>query len=141
MFAARTNALQAYTQVGVETGVAAASPHKLVVMLFDGALLAIAHARAQMQTKKIAEKGASISRAIDIINCGLKASLDKSAGGELARNLDALYDYMTSRLLHANLANDTAALDEIAGLLREIRSAWEQIADDPAVRGGASKSA
>lgn len=139
MFATRGNPLQAYHRVGVETGVDAASPHKLIVMLFDGALLAIGSARMQMEARQVPEKGASISRAIDIISCGLKASLDKSAGGELAQNLDALYDYMISRLLQANLKNDRQALDEVTGLLRDIRSAWEQIADDPAVQARSSQ--
>ena len=134
MFSARMSATQAYQKVGIETGVSAASPHKLIVMLFEGALLAIANARMQMEQKRIPEKGASISRAIDIVNCGLKASLDKTGGVELAANLDALYDYMSRRLLEANLKNDLSALDEVSRLLREIKGAWEQIADDPAVR-------
>lgn len=135
MFTTRNSAAQAYAKVGVETGVAAASPHKLIVMLFDGALLAIANAGLYMQRKEIANKGRSISHAIDIINCGLKASLDKNAGGELAEKLDALYDYMSTRLLHANMHNDKQALDEVARLLGEIKSAWEEIANDPAVNG------
>jgi flagellar protein FliS len=135
VFSSSGKAAQAYARVGVETGVVAASPHKLIVMLFDGALLAITNARQQMAAGQVAEKGTSISRAIDIVSCGLRASLDKSAGGELAENLDALYGYMISRLLHANLQNDRQALEEVGNLLNDIRSAWQQIADDPAVRG------
>ena len=86
-----------------------------------------------MQMQNIPEKGKAISNAIDIISNGLKAGLDPKNGGELAGRLDALYDYMCTRLLHANLKNDEAALKEVAGLLREIKSAWEEIADDPAV--------
>ena len=71
------------------------------------------------------------SKAIDIINCGLKASLDKSSGGDLAEKLDALYEYMSLRLIHANVKNDQAALDEVAHLLNEIRSAWVEIAEVP----------
>lgn len=135
MFAASKSAAQAYAQVGVETGVAAASPHKLIVMLFDGAILAITNANLHMQRNEIAEKGRAISHAIEIITCGLKASLDKKRGGELAQNLDALYEYMCMRLLHANRHNDRQALDEVTRLLTDIKSAWEEIADDPAVRG------
>lgn len=134
MFVARKNAAQAYAQIGVETGVAAASPHKLIVMLFDGALLAISNAGLHMQHNEIPEKGRAISHAIEIITCGLKASLDKNRGGELAQNLDALYEYMCMRLLHANRNNDRQALDEVTRLLTDIKGAWEQIADDPAVR-------
>ncbi len=131
MFAPARNAAHSYTKVGVETGVASASPHALIVMLFDGALLAISTAGNHMKNKQIAEKGMSISKAIDIINCGLKASLDKSSGGDLAEKLDALYEYMSLRLIHANVKNDQAALDEVAHLLNEIRSAWVEIAEVP----------
>lgn len=134
MFATRSPA-QAYHKVGVETGVEAASSHQLIVMLFDGALLAVGNAQKQMEQKQIPEKGASVSRAIDIISLGLRASLDKSSGGELAANLDALYDYMVRRLLEANLKNDPDALTEVAKLLREIREAWVQIGDTPEARG------
>ena len=86
-----------------------------------------------MKDKRTAEKGQSISKAIDIITNGLRASLDPEAGGELPERLGALYDYMCLRLLHANLKNDAAALAEVAALLGEIKGAWEEIANDPAV--------
>ena len=130
---ASQNSAKSYAQVGMETGVAAADPHQLIVMLFDGALLAIAKAGSAMQQKQIAEKGQAISQAIDIIANGLQASLNFSAGDELANRLAALYDYMCARLVHANLNNDAAALSEVGRLLGEIKSAWEEIADDPAV--------
>lgn len=129
MFAPARNAAHSYTQIGVETGVASASPHALIVMLFDGALLAISTAGNHMKNKQIGEKGMAISKAIDIINCGLKASLDKTSGGDLAEKLDALYEYMSLRLIHANVKNDQAALDEVSHLLNEIRSAWVEIAE------------
>ena len=129
---ASPNSAKSYAQVGMETGVAAADPHQLIVMLFDGALLAIAKAGSAMQQNQIAEKGQAISQAIDIIANGLQASLNFSAGDELANRLAALYDYMCARLVHANLNNDAAALSEVGRLLGEIKSAWEEIADDPA---------
>ena len=129
---ASPNSAKSYAQVGMETGVAAADPHQLIVMLFDGALLAIAKAGSAMQQKQVAEKGQAISQAIDIIANGLQASLNFSAGDELANRLAALYDYMCTRLVHANLNNDAAALSEVGRLLGEIKSAWEEIADDPA---------
>lgn len=119
--------INAYTSVGLETGVPGADPHKLILMLYQGALLAIASAKNQMQRKDISGKGASISKAIAIIDEGLKASLDSNAGGELAQNLSALYEYMCQRLLAANLKNDTAALDEVSRLLSELKEAWEAI--------------
>lgn len=130
---ASSNSAQTYAKVGVETGVAAADSHQLIVMLFDGALLAIAKAEGFMRQGMIAEKGEAISRAIDIVSNGLRASLDFSAGDELAGRLAALYDYMGVRLVHANLKNDLGALQEVSRLLGEIKSAWEEIADDPAV--------
>jgi len=129
----RRNPAAAYTAIGLETGVPDADPHKLVLMLFEGALVSVAAARNHMQQKHIAEKGMAVSKAIDIISNGLKASIDAKAGGELAEKLDALYDYMVNRLLFANLNNNVAALDEVFGLLSEIKSAWEEIANDPAV--------
>ncbi|MEI8164650.1 MAG: flagellar export chaperone FliS [Betaproteobacteria bacterium] len=134
MFGAFSNhATAAYRKAGIESQVDTASPHQLVLMLFDGALLAVSTASRHMANKDIAHKGQFISQAIEIIDSGLKAGLDPKNGGELAGRLDALYDYMCTRLLHANLKNDEAALKEVAGLLREIKSAWEEIADDPAV--------
>ena len=122
-----TTAINAYANVGLETSVAAADPHKLILLLYQGALLAISSAKNQMLRKEIAAKGKSISHAILIIDAGLKSSLDKNAGGELAQNLSALYDYMNQRLLIANLKNDTAALDEVSGLLTDLKGAWEEI--------------
>lgn len=127
------NSAKTYAQVGIETSVAAADPHGLILMLFDGALLAIATAENAMQEGRIADKGKAISRTIDIVASGLRASLNFSAADELANRLAALYDYMVARLLHANLHNDRAALQEVSRLLTEIKTAWEEIADDPAV--------
>lgn len=120
-------ATQAYAKIEVESGVHAADPHKLIAMLYQGALLAIANAKNAMLRKDIPAKGAAISQAILIIEEGLRASLDKNVGGELAMNLDALYGYMCMRLLHANLKNDMGALDEVARLLGEIKGAWDGI--------------
>ncbi len=131
---------QTYASIGVETGVAAANPHQLVMMLFDGALLAVVQAANAMQQGRIADKGQSVSKAIDIITNGLKASLDYSASDELSDRLASLYDYMCSRLLHANMKNDAAALAEVSKLLVEIKSAWEGIANDPAVIAGAKRA-
>lgn len=127
MYPAARKAVDAYAQVGVETGVAAADPHKLILMLFDGALAAIAKARFAMSRSEIVAKGAAISKAIEIVDGGLKASLDVGAGGELAERLSQLYDYMLHRLLQANLRNDIPALDEVTRLLSELRGAWAQI--------------
>ena len=122
-----TTATKAYAAVEIESGVHAADPHKLIAMLYQGALLAIANARNAMLRKDVPTKGAAISKAILIIGEGLQASLDKNVGGELAQNLDALYGYMCTRLLQANANNDVAALDEVARLLGELKGAWDSI--------------
>ena len=119
--------INAYAKIGLESGVAAADPHQLILMLYQGALLAIASAKNQMQHKEVAAKGASISKAIMIIDDGLQSCLDKKAGGEVAQNLAALYDYMKQRLMLANLQNDASILDEVSRLLSELKGAWEAI--------------
>ncbi|CQH57204.1 flagellar protein FliS [Yersinia enterocolitica] len=118
---------QAYAQVGLESGVMSASPHQLIVMLFDGAQSALVRARILMNQGDIPAKGAALSKAINIIENGLSAGLDMEKGGELAENLSALYDYMSRRLLHANLHNDEQAITEVLALLENIADAWRQI--------------
>jgi flagellar protein FliS len=120
MFGTMQRGVQAYAKVGLESSAAAASPHELIVMLFDGALAAIHGARSHMKAGRIPEKGVAISRAIEIINDGLRASLD------------SLYQYMTNRLLQANLNNATEMLDEVHTLLADLRDAWFSIGKQPA---------
>lgn len=133
MFAASGNSANSYAKVGLETGVDGADPHRLIAMLLDGAVMAMGKAVQAIRDKQIEEKGRALSMALDIISSGLQASLDTTAGGELAERLNALYDYMCTRILYANLHNDMAAAEEVAELLREVRDAWKEIADDPAV--------
>ena len=128
MFGTTRNPAAAYASVSVETSVPSADPHKLILLLFEGAKISISAAKLHMVQGNIAEKGSAVSKAIDIIANGLKASLDFEAGGDLAQKLGALYDYMTQRLLWANLKNDAAALDEVLSLLNELHGAWAQIA-------------
>lgn len=126
----QSHGANAYAKVGIETGVIAASPHKLIVMLYDGAIVALSNATQHMKNKDLAAKGHSISKAIAIIENGLRASLDKKAGGEIAVSLDALYEYMNSRLLQANLKNEIEGILEVQNLLRDLKSAWEAISPD-----------
>lgn len=122
------NPLGQYARVRLETDVASASPHRLIEMLLDGALAKIATATGHMGRGETAEKGANISWAISIID-GLRGSLDLEAGGEIAANLDRLYDYSMRRLVEANLRNDPALLEEAHALLSELRSGWASIKD------------
>jgi flagellar protein FliS len=139
MFGSPQRGVNAYAKVGLETGIAAATPHKLITMLYDGAVLAVINATNHMKAGNIEAKGKAISHAIQIIDNGLKASLDKDVGGEIAKNLDALYEYMSSRLLTANLQNKVEILDEVRGLLTDLRDTWKQIGDEAqqASAGGA----
>ena len=118
---------KAYAKIGVESAVMSATQQQLVGMLFDGALSALIRARLFMQDGNIAGKGSSISKAINIIEAGLKEGLTENRGDELADNLLDLYNYMTRRLLHANLNNDVAAVEEVEGLLRNIADAWKEV--------------
>ena len=122
-------ALQQYSQVNAQSGVAYATPHRLIQMLFDGALDKLALARGHMQRGEVALKGSHIGWAISIID-GLRMSLDKEAGGEIAQNLDGLYGYMQQRLLQANLKNDAEILTEVSTLLHTLKDAWNHIPDD-----------
>jgi len=123
------HAAQAYARIGLETGVAAASPQRLVVMLYDGALAALAEARAHLRDGRTAQKGRAIGKAISIVQEGLKAALDVGQGGEIARSLLELYDYIVRCMLLANLRDDVALIDEAARLLTELRGAWATLAD------------
>jgi len=104
-----------------------ATPHGLVLLLFDGARIAVHDARVQMQLNEIAAKGAAIGKACEIIDCGLKSSLDLERGGKIAEQLYSLYEYMVERLTLANLRNDPAYLDDVGALLAEIEGAWREI--------------
>lgn len=143
MFGSTKSGANQYATVGLETGVVAASPHKLIGMLYDGAMIAIQSAIPAMKAGDISVKGNAISKAIMIIDNGLRASLNKDIGGEIALNLDALYAYMSNRLMLANVKNQTEILEEVYGLLKDLKSAWDTIGDagtpatEPAVQPAA----
>jgi len=129
MFAPYRSLATSYRNLDLETSVQGATPHKLVALLYDGAIGAILRARAALHGGDVAGKGKAISHAIRIVDEGLKASLDPRAG-ELAVNLRDLYDYMARRLLAANLHNDEQALQEVATLLSQLRAGWAGISPD-----------
>lgn len=131
MFGSMKSGANAYAKVGVETGVMAASPHKLIVMLYDGALTAVRNGLTHMKAGNIPEKGAAISKAIQIIENGLRASLDREVGGQIAEGLDSLYEYMGRRLVMANMNNQPEVLEEVLRLLTELRDAWNAIGTAP----------
>lgn len=122
---------QAYARMGVESAVMSASQQQLVNMLFDAALSALIRARLFLQDGNLEGKGLSLSKAINIIENGLKTGLDEKSDDELTQNLLALYAYMVRRLLQANLRNDVNAIEEVEGLLRNIADAWKEVATPP----------
>jgi flagellar protein FliS len=129
-FATPQSAAQAYARVGVETGVASANSLGLVLMLYDGVLKCLSKARGHMVRREIAAKGATLSHALQILDEGLSASLNETDGGGVAAQLKELYAYMCRRIVLANLKDDPAILDEVSGLLRELRQAWAAIAKE-----------
>lgn len=139
MYASARKGINVYATVSMETGVEAADPHKLVLMLFEGALFAISEARAHMVRGNIPGRGAAISKAIMIVESGLKASLDVRAGGLLAERLSALYTYICERLLLANARNQPEPLMEAHRLLSELNEAWLAIGHSPAAGGAPEK--
>lgn len=135
---ANKDALNQYKKVGVQGGIEAATPHRLIQMLMDGALERISIAKGFINTKEIARKGECIGSAIAIID-GLSTSLDKQAGGEIAVNLEALYDYMKRRLVEANSKNDISILDEVIALLVEVKTGWDAIPAEFRVPGAVKR--
>lgn len=123
------NGLQAYQRVNTQTSITDADPHKLIHLLYNGAIERINMAKARMQAKDYAGKGQLIGKSIEIIG-GLKSFLDFEKGGELATRLEALYDYMERTLLEASAKNDMAKLDEVISLLRSIKEGWDGIREE-----------
>lgn len=129
MNAAATKALNTYRQTGIQTQLADATPHRIVQMLFEGALGRVAAARGCVERKNFMMKSKAISEAMAII-VGLRDTLDMEKGGQVAANLNDLYAWMTRSLSEANRTNETVLLDEVATLLGEIKASWDGIPDE-----------
>lgn len=129
MFSNSMNAQQAYKSAGLEAKVLGSSPHELIRLLFDGALSYLAQARQHMLARDLPAKSHAFARAIEIISHGLRSSLDRQAGGDLAQSLDDLYGYISLQLLKAQMDDDLDKLDEAAKLLGELADAWGQIGE------------
>lgn len=119
--------LSEYQDISTRMEVESASPHRLIQLMMERVLAKIAMARGSIEQGEIGRKGELIGDAIGIVN-GLQVSLNYKADENLASNFDALYDYMTRRLLDANVSNDTDILLEVAGLMHELKEAWDAIA-------------
>ena len=127
-YSSARNALGQYSNVAVQNSIESASPHRLIQMLMDGALEKVARAKGYMQRGAIRDKGQQIGWAITILE-GLKASLNKAEGGEIAQNLEELYGYMQRRLMDANRENNVAILDEVIALIRQVKEAWDAVGE------------
>lgn len=119
-------AMQEYRQNHIQGGIESASPHRLVQMLMEGALEKILAAKSYMAKNETTKKGEHISWAISIID-SLRSCLNVEVGGDFARNLLDLYNYMERRLVEANINNDPAMLDEVGQLILEIKAGWDAI--------------
>lgn len=135
-YSARSHA-NAYAKVGLETGIVAANPHQLIVMLYEGAELSVRMAIKHLNEGDLGKKSVAVSKASNIIAEGLRAALDLEQGGEIAQQLDALYEYMNRRLMQMHVRHEAAPLEEVLGLLQELHGAWKQIG---APAGAASAS-
>ena len=122
----------AYRNVGVETGVSQASPHRLIALLFEGFGDAVTDMRSAMARRDFEAKSKAVRRGLRIVQEGLRGSLDVKAGGKLAKDLDGLYSYVGVRLTQANLHNDPAMLDECVRLMEPVKSAWAAIGEGAA---------
>ena len=122
-----SRAASAYRQVSVQSGVDGASPHMLIKMLFDGLIQSLNAARGALQRGDVAEKGRQIGKAVRILEEGLKGGLNPAQGGDIARNLAALYDYCVGRLTMANVRNDAALVEEVVSLITPVAQSWNDI--------------
>ncbi|QSH56662.1 flagellar export chaperone FliS [Photobacterium damselae subsp. damselae] len=118
--------LQAYKKVSVNAQLASASPHRIIQMLYAGAIERLIQGKAAMEQGNIAIKCDRFSKALDII-MSLRDCLSMEDGGDVANNLDSLYDYMIRQVSTANAENQPEPIDEVITMLREIKSAWDQI--------------
>ena len=126
------NALAALSQYGKikdETQTMYASPHQLMLMLFDGAIEAMSFTIGAIQKENYELRSKQNTRSITIIN-GMRECLDMKAGGELADNLYSLYQYMAQELFRANFKNDTETIKNIQTMLIDVRGSWEKIPID-----------
>lgn len=118
----------AYQRVGLETSVEGASAHKLIDLLFDALLQAVTQAASAVEANDVARKGQQITKAVRILDEGLKPALNLEQGGELALNLRDLYEFCVMRLTQANLHNDKAALDDVVRVIHPLANGWKEIA-------------
>lgn len=119
--------VSAYQRIKVETSMHTIDKHQIVSLLFDGLMESLGAARGALARQDIAAKCAAVSKALRILQEGLSAGLDTVDGGQLASNLEALYEYCSNRLILANAKNDDAIFQEVQQLLEPIAMSWKEI--------------
>lgn len=124
-----TRSAKAYSVVGVETSVSGASPHQLIGLLFGALQQHLQSAKAAILAGDIAAKGHAIGRAVRILEEGLKGGLDLQRGGEVAANLNDLYNYCIYKTSEANLRNDVAMIEEVIKLIQPVADGWKQMGE------------
>ncbi|HDS9360506.1 TPA: flagellar export chaperone FliS [Enterobacter chengduensis] len=117
----------AYTAVSLDGQIAGATPHQLIALLYDGAINAMRRAEIYFQSGNIARRGEMISRAINIIDNGLRAGLDHEKGGQIAAELESLYEYISRTLLEANLSQSGEKLPHLISLMTGMSETWQAI--------------
>lgn len=122
------NKTQHYQSVGVQTSIMDADSHRLIQLLYQGALDAMAQAKGAIERDDIESRNNCLNRAVQIVG-GLRSFLDKEKGGDVADNLERLYEYVEVALFEANMNNDTAKIEHCAGLIREVKAGWDEIRD------------
>lgn len=125
----RQRFLQQYAQTSVTTGIESATPHRLVQMLYDGVLDRIAQAKGFMLRKEFEKKSRVVNSIISIIS-HLQQTLDLDRGGDVAQNLYAVYGYASQQVFKASRHNDPALLDEVTGLIRSLKQAWDDMPEN-----------
>ncbi|BDM63795.1 flagellar protein FliS [Shewanella sp. NFH-SH190041] len=121
--------LRSYRKVSLDSEIAIASPHRIIQLMFSGALERLAQSRYAIEQGDVVNKGIFIGKAIGIIN-GLNNSLNMEDGGEIAINLNALYDFLLRRISEANMNNDARAIDDVMDILRTLKEGWDAIPAD-----------
>ena len=116
------NGTQCYSRTNVMT----ADPKRLVLMCYEGAIDSLKIGKQRIAEKDYEGRRKALGRAQDIIS-ELLCSLNFEKGGSIAKGLDSLYNYMLRRIIHADLKNDVRAVDEVIGMLTELKAAWEEI--------------
>lgn len=121
--------LQSYRKVSVESEISVASPHRIIQMMFEGALQRLAQSRYAIEHNDVQNKGIYIGKAIGLVT-GLNNSLNMDAGGDIANNLSELYDFMLRKISEANMNNDVQAIDDVCEIIRTIKEGWDAIPQD-----------